>query len=128
MVNATMALSLPIGTGLSGVLYRTVGFVGVYTIALVLCLFSILMAHMYIHDTIQVRAESEKTRNLSYWKQVKFFFNLKHIIDAFKVTFKKAKNNRRMKVIVLTILITGIMGPLQGIHHYNVNNNHNNCS
>lgn len=109
-----MALSLPIGTGMSGILYRTVGFVGVYSIAVVLCLISIWMAHVYVHDTMQVHTESEKTQHLSYWNQVKFFFDLKHIVDAFKVTFKKAENNRRMKVIVLTILITGIMGPLQG--------------
>ncbi|XP_025410665.1 uncharacterized protein LOC112683723 isoform X2 [Sipha flava] len=114
LVNATMALSLPIGTGLSGILFRTVGFVGVYCIAIVLCLFSIWMAHVCIHDTMQVRTESEKTRHLSCWSKAKFFFDLKHIVDAFKVTFKKAKNNRRTKVIVLTILITGIMGPLQG--------------
>jgi len=109
-----MALCLPIGTGLSGILYRKLGFTGVYIIALILCCISIWMAHIFVHDTKQIKFDSSKKQNRSYWTRIKFFFSLNHIIDAFKVTFKKEKNNRRMKVIALTLLITGIMGPLQG--------------
>lgn len=112
LVNATMALCLPIGTGLSGILYRKLGFYGVYIIALILGLISVRMAHLCIHDTKQVKSVDEQ--NTSYWTSFKYFFNLKHIVDAFKVTFKKGNNNRRMKVIALTLLITGVMGPLQG--------------
>jgi len=112
LVNATMALSLPIGTGFSGILYRKLGFTGVYTIALVLCFISIWMACVCVHDTKIIKSHKENKK--SYWTSIIFFFNLKHIIEAFKVTFKNEKNNRRMKVIALTILITGIMGPLQG--------------
>ncbi|XP_022170772.1 hippocampus abundant transcript 1 protein-like [Myzus persicae] len=114
LVNATMALCLPIGTGLSGILYRELGFTGVYIIALILCCISIWMAHIFVHDTKQIKFNSGKKNERSYWNRIKFFFSLNHIIDAFKVTFKKEKNNRRMKVIALTLLITGIMGPLQG--------------
>ncbi|VVC34723.1 Hypothetical protein CINCED_3A013511 [Cinara cedri] len=114
LVNATMALCLPIGTGLSGILYRKVGFYGVYTIALILGFISVWMAHIFIHDTKRIKFESEKEKEKSYWTRIKFFFNLKHLVEAFRVTFKKEKNNRRMKVIALTVLITGIMGPLQG--------------
>lgn len=118
MANLTMALCLPIGTGMSGILYRTLGFTGVYTIALVLCFFSIWMAHVFIHDTRQIKCEPYKDHTISNWTRVKFFFNLKHIVDAFRVTFKHDTNNRRMKVIILTILITAIMGPLQGISSF----------
>ncbi|KAF0754150.1 hippocampus abundant transcript 1 protein-like [Aphis craccivora] len=114
LVNATMALCLPIGTGLSGILYRELGFTGVYIIALILCCISIWMAHIFVHDTKQIKFDSGKKQNRSYWTRIKFFFSLNHIIDAFKVSFKKEKNNRRMKVIALTLLITLIMGPLQG--------------
>ncbi|CAH1724819.1 unnamed protein product [Aphis gossypii] len=114
MVNATMALCLPIGTGLSGILYRELGFTGVYIIALILCCISIWMAHIFVHDTKQIKFDSGKKHKRSYWTRIKFFFSLNHIIDAFKITFKKEKNNRRMKVIALTLLITGVMGPLQG--------------
>lgn len=114
LVNATMALCLPIGTGMSGILYRKLGFTGVYSIALLLCVISIVMGHLYIHDTRQIKLESDKIHEETYWTRVKFFFNLKHIVEAFRVTFKREKNNRRMKVIALTVLITGIMGPLQG--------------
>ncbi|XP_015374660.1 PREDICTED: hippocampus abundant transcript 1 protein-like [Diuraphis noxia] len=114
LVNATMALCLPMGTGLSGILYRELGFTGVYIIALILCCISIWMAHIFVHDTKQIKFDSGMKHKMSYWSRIKFFFSLNHLIDAFKVTFKKEKNNRRMKVIALTLLITGIMGPLQG--------------
>ncbi|XP_026822685.1 hippocampus abundant transcript 1 protein-like [Rhopalosiphum maidis] len=114
LVNATMALCLPIGTGLSGILYRELGFTGVYIIALILCCISIWMAHIFVHDTKQIKFDSGKKHKSSYWTRIKFFFSIIHIIEAFRVTFKKEKNNRRMKVIALTLLITGIMGPLQG--------------
>lgn len=113
LINATMALCLPIGTGLSGILYRKVGFIGVYTIAVVLCIISIIAAHYCVHDIKQKKYDMSKEKK-SYWARIKFFFDLKHIADAFQVTFKNGKNNRRMKVIALTVLITAIMGPLQG--------------
>lgn len=112
MINATTAMCLPIGTGMSGILYRKLGFTGVYTIALILCFISIWMAYLCVHDTR--RMKSTKELEETYWTRIKFFFNLKHLTDAFKVAFKKGENNRRMKVIALTLLITGIMGPLQG--------------
>ncbi|XP_025202225.1 uncharacterized protein LOC112599518 isoform X2 [Melanaphis sacchari] len=114
LVNLTMAMSLPIGTGLSGILYRAIGFSGVYIISLILCCISIWMGYIFVHDTKQIKLDSGKKQKKSYWNRIKFFFSLNHLIDAFKVTFKKEKNNRRMKVIALTFLITGIMGPLQG--------------
>lgn len=114
LVNATMALCLPIGTGLSGILYRKVGFIGVYTIAVVLCIISIIAAYYCVHDTKRTKYDMVKENKTSYWTRIKFFFDLKHIVEAFQVTFKKGKNNRRMKVIALTVLITAIMGPLQG--------------
>lgn len=114
LVNASVALCLPIGTGLSGILYRVLGFSGVYTLALVLCFISVCMAHLFIHDSKVIKFETEKKLNTSKWTQTKDFFDLKHLLDAFKVTFKKAENNRRMKTIALTLLLTGIMGPLQG--------------
>lgn len=109
-----MALCLPIGTGMSGILYRELGFAGVYIIALILCCISIWMGYIFVHDTKQIKFDSGKKYKSSFWDRIKFFFSLSHIVDAFKVTFKKEKNNRRMKVIALTFLITGIMGPLQG--------------
>lgn len=115
-----MAICLPLGTGLSGILYRQLGFTGVYIIALILCCISIWMAHIFVHDTKQIKFDSGTKLKMSYWSRIKFFFSLNHIIDAFKVTFKKEKNNRRMKVIALTLLITGIMGPLQGTYYINI--------
>jgi len=114
IVNATMALCLPIGTGLSGILYRKLGFTGVYTIALVLCAVSVWMAHLCVRDTRQIKSATDKEHDGTCCARVRFFFDLKHVLDAFRVTFKKGKNNRKMKVIALTVLITGIMGPLQG--------------
>lgn len=112
MVNGVVALALPIGTGMSGILYRKLGFSGVYTIALILCFISVWMAHVCVHEPKRVKFD-EESKN-SYWTRIKFFFNLKHLIEAFRVTFKKGQNNRRAKVIALTLLITGVMGPLQG--------------
>lgn len=114
LVNAVVAMCLPLGTGISGILYRALGFVGVYSLALVLCFISVWMAHLYIHDVKVIRSESDKPYKTSYWTQIKHFFNLKHIFYAFKVTFKKGENNRRMKIIALTVLIAGVMGPMQG--------------
>ncbi|XP_050443837.1 solute carrier family 46 member 3-like [Adelges cooleyi] len=112
LVNLTVAISLPIGTAFSGILYRKLGFYGVYGISSILCIISIYFAYTFVEDKNPVI--NSKENKGTYWSRIKFFFDLKHIIEAFRVSFKKEKNHRRLKVIVLTILITTIMGPLQG--------------
>ncbi|XP_050525543.1 uncharacterized protein LOC126896640 isoform X2 [Daktulosphaira vitifoliae] len=111
MVNLTVAFCLPIGSALSGILYRKFGYYGIYGTSSILCIISILLAFILVQDkNLAVVTDSSN----SFWSHIKTFFNLKHVIKAFRVSFKKSKNHRRLKVIALIILITTIMGPQQG--------------
>lgn len=46
------------------------------------------------------------------------FFDRKHVVETFKVAFKKGSHQRRLRVIMLIIVVMVVIGPLHG-EYYN---------
>jgi MFS transporter, PCFT/HCP family, solute carrier family 46, member 3 len=42
------------------------------------------------------------------------FFDKEHVIETFKVAFKKGENQRRLRVSMLLIVVMVVIGPLHG--------------
>ncbi|XP_050421662.1 solute carrier family 46 member 3-like [Adelges cooleyi] len=116
VVNVFCSVGVPIGTALSGILYREIGFYGVYAIATVLYVFSFVYGMVFIKEEHpDVKTETKQPPlDTSCVYLVKDFFSLSHIKEAVHVAFKEGKHNRRLRIISLMVVVMVVMGPLHG--------------
>ncbi|XP_050443435.1 proton-coupled folate transporter-like [Adelges cooleyi] len=118
MVSLFASVSVPVGAALSGILYKQLGFYGVYNITLALYLFTFVYGILVIKEEKQiVKKENDGVSTQihgkkSYLLKIYEFFDLKHIQDAFYTTFKAEKNNRRLKISLIMLVIVFVLGPL----------------
>lgn len=120
IVNVFCSVGVPIGTALSGVLFRELGFYGVYTIATVLYIFAFVYGMVFIKETkpevsIESKAPPSNDSNTTCCLEfIRDFFSLSHIKEAVRVTFKEGQHNRRLRIISLMVVVIVVMGPLHG--------------
>lgn len=120
--NVFLSLGVPIGMALSGILYRKVGFYGVFSIAGVCYILSFVYCLVVIKEPPRVVAQRAQkkalprteSKRMSLCAWVLDFFSLKHIEETFRVAFKKGANNRQKRVIVLMVVVMVVIGPLYG--------------
>ncbi|KAL5285026.1 hypothetical protein ACFFRR_007014 [Megaselia abdita] len=106
------SLGVPIGMAFSGVLLKQIGFYGVFSISACLYLFSFFYGVFILKEPTQKsEKELEKCTKSNVFAD---FFDKQHVVDTFKVAFKKGQNQRRLKVIMLMIVVMVIIGPLHG--------------
>lgn len=54
------------------------------------------------------------------------FFDKEHVVETFRVAFKKGENRRRERVILLMIVVMVVIGPMYGKYYYfKINSNSN---
>jgi len=112
-----MTIGISFGIALSGILYQKLGFYGIYSICSTMYLMGILYGFVFLKDrtTTQVdRRDGKADGNASFCADVKEFFDLKHIKNAFGVTFKRGDDNRRLRIVMMMIVLMLIMGPMTG--------------
>lgn len=116
IVNVFCSVGVPIGTALSGILFRELGFYGVYIIATVLYIFAFIYGMVFIKETKpEICIDSkEPLKNTSCLDFIQDFFSLSHIKEAVRVTFKEGQHNRRLRIISLMVVVIVVMGPLHG--------------
>lgn len=124
-VSLFASISVPIGSALSGVLFRDYGFYGVYIISTVLYLSIFVYGIFVIKDVVVTDELKEngveaKTTNLDHVSNrsaVADFFDLKHVKESLRVTFKRGNTgNRRIDIILMFIIIVIVSGPLTGLY------------
>ncbi len=118
MVNVFCSVGIPIGTALSGVLYRELGSYGVYTISSVLYIFSFSYGVFLIPES-RNKSQPQSSKGKGKLDEPKEcfltrFFDLHHIKEAFAVAFKDDGHSRRLRIIMLMIVVVVVMGPLHG--------------
>ncbi|KAL4704080.1 hypothetical protein ACJJTC_004426 [Scirpophaga incertulas] len=86
-------LRYPIGSALSGVILRWVGYYGVFAISGSLYFFSLMYGIFYLEDS-KKKVEVKTT--------------------TFRVAFRKGPGNRRLRVSLLLIVVCVVFGPLHG--------------
>ncbi|KAL4120330.1 hypothetical protein QTP88_013046 [Uroleucon formosanum] len=116
IANVFYSVAVPIGTALSGVLFRGLGFYGVYTIAIVMYAFTISYGWIFIKEPKpETCLESkEPPKSTSCFYLIEDFFSLSNIKEAIRVTFKEGQHNRRLRIISLLVVVIVVMGPLYG--------------
>lgn len=111
IVNVFCSLGLPVGIALSGVLYKKIGFYGVFSVSAVLYVLS------FIYGCYKIKEPKKQDLPVLSSKPCAFvrdFFDVKHVVDTFKVAFKAGENNRRKKVLLLMLVVMVVIGPMHG--------------
>ncbi|XP_022194996.2 proton-coupled folate transporter isoform X2 [Nilaparvata lugens] len=142
VVNVFCSIGIPIGSALSGVLYKKIGFYGVFSLAALLYMFSFIYGALRIKENHGPDYMSDRvTQQPSTNNKVRFqmpeklwtgdekkvavdkdkdkgflrdFFDLQHIRDTLQVAFKDGANNRKKRVILLMVVVMVVMGPMHG--------------
>ncbi|XP_075155685.1 putative peptidoglycan muropeptide transporter SLC46 [Haematobia irritans] len=112
ILNVCFSVGVPIGTALSGVLLKKIGFYGVFSISASLYVVSLIYGIFFLPEPrprcIQPE-EKHKPRSL-----LADFFDKEHVVETFRVAFKKGENKRRARVILLMIVVMVVIGPIYG--------------
>ncbi|XP_014291289.1 probable peptidoglycan muropeptide transporter SLC46 [Halyomorpha halys] len=119
IVNVCSSLSVPIGTAVSGILYKKIGYYGVFSLSASIYVLSFFYGYYKIPEEKKVSISNEK---VSLEEEVKpgiigffrDFFDLHHIKDTISVAFKSGANNRRKRVMLLMIVVIVVFGPMHG--------------
>lgn len=115
LMNLFFGAAWPIGAALSGVLFQKLGFYGVYYISTILYLIAFIYGYVRINEYPHVIEENESTQvPKSSLYLISDFFNLKHIKEAFNVTFRKGPRQRWIRLMMLMLTIVVVQGPLEG--------------
>lgn len=115
-MNLFFGASWPIGAALSGVLFQKLGFYGVYYISTTLYVLAFVYGLVRIKEWPSARDPDESIQNAngSCAHAIADFFNVKHITDAFRVTFKKTSRKRWIRLYILLFTVVVVQGPMQG--------------
>lgn len=117
IVNLLSTIGMAIGTALSGITFRKLGFYGVYATSTSLYIIGILYGLTCIKDvSCTSNAIAKNTATNSDDNGVfNGFFNVKHVRQAFKVTFKDGPYNRKLRIVMLLCVALLVNGPLIGL-------------
>nr|XP_029712975.1 solute carrier family 46 member 3-like [Aedes albopictus]XP_029712976.1 solute carrier family 46 member 3-like [Aedes albopictus]XP_029712977.1 solute carrier family 46 member 3-like [Aedes albopictus]XP_029712978.1 solute carrier family 46 member 3-like [Aedes albopictus] len=112
IVNLCFSLGVPIGMAFSGVLLKKIGFYGIFSISATLYLIAFFYGVFFLPE---VDIVSEKDRLKAKEKNMLLdFFDKEHVMETFRVAFKKGERQRRLRVIMLMIVVMVVIGPLHG--------------
>lgn len=119
MASIFFSVAVPIGTALSGIMLKKLGFYGVYGIAIVMYTLIITYGVVYIKDVKPEQTTDSKEPPPQVTKPVGVhpvmdFFRLSYVKEAITVTFKEGQHNRRIRIISLMVVVFVVMGPLHG--------------
>ncbi|CAK1553439.1 unnamed protein product [Leptosia nina] len=111
IVNLCMSLGYPIGSALSGILLKMIGYYGIFSLSAMLYVFSIIYGILYLHDPKPKVVEKKRSGLTGFFVE---FFDFGLVSETFKVAFRKGPGSRRLHVCVLLIVVFVVFGPLQG--------------
>lgn len=111
IVNLFCSLGLPVGLALSGILYRKIGFYGVFSVSAVCYLFAFAYGCLKIKEAKKENLPELPKGRCAFLRD---FFDLKHLTDTYKVAFKYGENKRRQKILLIMIAVMVVTGPMFG--------------
>ncbi|KAJ1519546.1 hypothetical protein ONE63_004825 [Megalurothrips usitatus] len=113
VVNVFFSIGIPIGMALSGVMYRLIGFYGVFSLATCMYMWS------FWYGYTQVKEEPKKWSGdgpepAGVVGFLKDFFDVRYLASTVHTCFKQGANNRRLRVVLLMVVVMLVIGPLHG--------------
>ncbi|XP_050422786.1 thymic stromal cotransporter homolog [Adelges cooleyi] len=114
LVTLLTTVGLAIGTSLSGITFRDLGFYGVYGISSALYIIALVYGLLFLKEVSAKVPEGTEPPKKTGIALVKDFFDAKHIETAFQITFKDGPHNRKLRIIMLMVIVFLVMGPING--------------
>ncbi|CAH1967114.1 unnamed protein product [Acanthoscelides obtectus] len=111
IVNVFCSLGIPVGLALSGVLYKKIGFYGVFSISAVMYVMAFYYGYTRVKEPKKLDVPTLPDRSCAF---IRDFFDVKHLLDTFKVAFKEGENKRKVKVMLLMLVVMVVIGPMHG--------------
>ncbi|RZC41749.1 MFS 1 domain containing protein [Asbolus verrucosus] len=111
IVNVFCSLGVPIGLALSGVLYKKIGFYGVFSISAFMYVMALYYGITRFQEAKKVDVPSLENKPCAF---IRDFFDVRHLLETFKVAFKEGENNRKKKVMLLMLVVMVVIGPMHG--------------
>ncbi|XP_060524702.1 probable peptidoglycan muropeptide transporter SLC46 isoform X2 [Cylas formicarius] len=111
IVNVFCSLGIPIGLALSGILYKKIGFYGVFSISACMYIVALYYGFTKVKEHKRVDTPSVGSSPCAFLAD---FFDVRHILETFKVAFKEGPNNRKVKVMLLMLVVMVVIGPMHG--------------
>ncbi|KAI8035589.1 hypothetical protein M5D96_011638 [Drosophila gunungcola] len=86
-----------------------IGFYGVFSISAAFYVLAFVYGFFFLEEPVARPEKSGEQKSL-----LADFFDKEHVVQTFRVAFKKGENQRRKRVILLMIVVMVIIGPLHG--------------
>lgn len=92
---------------------RLIGFYGIFSISAMFYVIALFYGFFYVEEPpIQVNEKQKlKAQNKSLLAD---FFDKEHVVETFRVAFKKGENQRRLRVSMILIVVMVVIGPMHG--------------
>ena len=107
-------VSIMLGNALSGILFKKVGFFGVFSVTLSMYFLGFMYGLIKVKE---VSLPEKLDTGEGDGKKRSFladFFDLKHAKDTLNVAFKKGERNRKTRICAIMVLVMVIIGPFHG--------------
>ncbi|XP_004924745.1 lysosomal proton-coupled steroid conjugate and bile acid symporter SLC46A3 isoform X2 [Bombyx mori] len=111
LVNFFTYVGIPIGLSTSGVVLKNFGYLTVYTISTILHLVNLWYIKYRLKDVYKPSVNYDKQGIRHFFRT---FFDFANVKDTVGVVFKKAPNNRRVRLCILLAVVTVLFGPMYG--------------
>ncbi|XP_031352582.1 uncharacterized protein LOC116180821 isoform X3 [Photinus pyralis] len=109
IVHTLFCICVTIGSALSGVIYKGIGFYGVFSLSLVLY----ALAGLYAYYKVKEEAPIEKKTRTKY-ELMKDIVNIKKTLSTFHFLIQPNRGIQRKQIFVIVLLAIFVLGPFAG--------------
>ncbi|XP_046999630.1 proton-coupled folate transporter-like isoform X1 [Schistocerca americana] len=108
IVNILVFLCVPVGTLLSGVLLKVIGFYGMFSAAALSYTIGIFYGLFFLKEG---REPIARPKGTSFFKD---FFDWRHVVQTVSVAVRKRDGTQRLRILLLLSLFIAVLGPSYG--------------
>lgn len=108
VVNMCVFLCVPLGTALSGVLFKQLGFYGMFSLAAALYALGLVYGAFFLKEA---KTPVPRPPDVGFARD---FFDPRHVVETFSVALKRREDSRRLRLLLLIVLFVLVLGPSFG--------------
>lgn len=92
---------------------RLIGFYGIFSISASFYLIALFYGFFYVEEP-PLKVDEKKKLKAANKSLLADFFDKEHVVETFRVAFKKGENQRRLRVSMILIVVMVVIGPMHG--------------
>jgi MFS transporter, PCFT/HCP family, solute carrier family 46, member 3 len=93
--------------------FRQIGFYGIFSISASLYVVALFYGFFYVEEP-KLKIDEKQRLKSADKSFLSDFFDKEHVVETFRVAFKKGENQRRLRVSMLLIVVMVVIGPMHG--------------